>query len=148
MMDLSNHLAPAPRPAKTPRKSPKQVVRKVRPKSKNVARQREEGPRKYGSRERRRWIKAQPCVGCGLVGYSVNAHVAPKIEAGGVGRKADAKWIAPLCEYFNIVGVLTGCHLAYDNHKPPFDTEAGRQKIKDAAAEIAQAWQLVAGGGR
>lgn len=64
----------------------------------NEARRTREWVRTYGSKERVEWVKAQPCV----VPYchhfpSENAHVGPKGK--GVGRKADADQIAPLCHY-------------------------------------------------
>lgn len=56
-----------------------------------------EWARAYGSRARVQWIAAQPClVGsdwCGRHARRENAHVA----TGGMGRKADAELIVPLC---------------------------------------------------
>lgn len=53
--------------------------------------------RAFGGSERTEWIKAQPCVVRYCHRPSENAHVAPKSEAGGAGRKADARWIVPMC---------------------------------------------------
>lgn len=53
--------------------------------------------RKYGSKARVEFVRSLPCAACGVVGYSENAHVPPKSEAGGTGRKADYRFIAPLC---------------------------------------------------
>lgn len=53
---------------------------------------REKWLRAYGSVERVRWIHERPCIVCGRK-PSENAHV----RSGGMGRKADAKWIVPLC---------------------------------------------------
>ncbi len=47
--------------------------------------------RAYGSQERAKWIARHPSVVSGRT-PCVNAHV----RTGGVGRKADAKWIVPL----------------------------------------------------
>jgi hypothetical protein len=47
--------------------------------------------RAYGSSERVMWIIRHPSVVSGR-GPCVNAHV----RTGGVGRKADAKWIIPI----------------------------------------------------
>jgi hypothetical protein len=48
--------------------------------------------RAYGGERRVRWIQAQPCILCGASPCE-NAHV----KGGGAGRKADARWIVPLC---------------------------------------------------
>lgn len=48
--------------------------------------------RAYGSADRVAWFRAQPCLVCGAL-PSENAHV----RSGGMGRKADARWIVPLC---------------------------------------------------
>lgn len=49
----------------------------------------------YGSKARVAWVKALPCAACGYAGPVLreNAHT----KTGGVGRKADARWVAPLC---------------------------------------------------
>ena len=52
--------------------------------------------RAYHSEERVEFVNAMPCCACGVIGYTENAHVPPKGEAG-TGYKADAKWIVPLC---------------------------------------------------
>lgn len=46
----------------------------------------------YGSRERVAWIKSLPCMECGGTPCE-NAH----ITTGGMGRKAGADTIVPLC---------------------------------------------------
>lgn len=99
----------------------------------------------YGSKARVEWVKRQPCVACGVVGYSENAHVAPKGEAG-TGYKADAKWIVPLCAGWGSMrymerGYYCGCHTLYDDYPwifvrkfPDFDAEK-------ACAETARQWE-------
>lgn len=53
--------------------------------------------RQYGSEARVEAIKGMPCTVPGCANRpSENAHVAPKAERG-MGYKADARWIAPLC---------------------------------------------------
>lgn len=52
---------------------------------------RKEFQRVYGGSARCGWIAAQPSVASGR-GPCVNAHV----RTGGIGRKADARWIVPL----------------------------------------------------
>lgn len=72
-------------------------ARKKYVKRRNVKRYRENQLRAFGGSERTEWIKAQPCVVRYCHRPSENAHVAPKSEAGGTSRKADAKWIVPMC---------------------------------------------------
>ncbi len=83
--------------------------------------------RVYGSKERVEWVKSLPCVGCGI-GPSVNAHTV----GGGTSRKADAETIAPLCHW---------CHLKYDQHRAPFDTEASRALMIVAAVRTDLLWR-------
>lgn len=66
---------------------------------KDPAKQQREFERVYGSQERVDWVKAQRCCACHADTGCDNAHVPPKSDAGGTSRKADAKWIAPLCQY-------------------------------------------------
>lgn len=50
----------------------------------------------YGSRDRVRWIKSLPCIAAAhpyCAGPIENAH----IKGDGMGRKADAAYIVPLC---------------------------------------------------
>jgi hypothetical protein len=51
-----------------------------------------EWKRVYGSEERVLWVRRQPCVFC-HEGPCDNAH----ITNGGLGRKADYKYIVPAC---------------------------------------------------
>lgn len=66
---------------------------RIRPKKRSPS----EFARIYGSKARVAWVKAQPCIaahfGCG--GAIQNAHIV----TGGMGRKADARWIVPLCGF-------------------------------------------------
>jgi hypothetical protein len=59
--------------------------------------------RSYGSVERVEWVKQQGCVVCGRI-PSENAHT----ETGGVGRKADADTIAPLCKKHHFILHMEG----------------------------------------
>lgn len=65
--------------------------RKPLPK-KNAARAQQAFGRAYGSEDRVKWMRSQPCVVCGGRPCE-NAHV----KNGGMGRKADARFIVPLC---------------------------------------------------
>lgn len=76
-----------PLQAKTPMKRAKTPL-----KPRNPARRAHNHARAYGPEDRIQWVKAQPCLVCGTV-PSENAHV----RSGGMGRKADAKHIVPLC---------------------------------------------------
>ena len=58
----------------------------------NPARKAKAFARAYGGAERVRWIQSQPCILCSQSPCE-NAHVT----GGGAGRKADARWIVPLC---------------------------------------------------
>lgn len=66
---------------KTPRKAIKRKPRTV-----------SEYRRIYGSPARVKWVKKLPCLVCSR-GPCQNAHVT----TGGTGRKADARFIVPLC---------------------------------------------------
>jgi hypothetical protein len=82
--------APLKRHARlAPGRGPRRVVRV---KAVNAARRSSERARAYGSPERRAWVKALPCLVCISI-PSENAHVV----TGGMGRKADAASIVPLC---------------------------------------------------
>ncbi len=119
---------------KPPRSKPK--ARKPVRKS-NAARKRREFARAYHSAERVEWVKALPCVACGVVGFSENAHVA----SGGAGRKADASQIVPLCSHDTPYGSY-GCHRSLHNlgHKT---FELRKDVDLDAAAENTERlWQL------
>ncbi len=67
--------------------------RSAKPKARNAKRRAAEWLRAYGSEERVAWIQSQPSVVSGK-GPCVAAHV----KTGGMGRKADARWIVPLTD--------------------------------------------------
>ena len=68
------------------------LTRRTPVKKRNAKRKASEWARAYGSKERVAWVARQPCAICG---YCVceNAHTT----TGGMGRKADADHIVPLC---------------------------------------------------
>jgi hypothetical protein len=88
--------------------------------------------RAYGSKARVEFVKSLPCAACGVVGYSENAHLPPKGEAG-TGYKADSRFIAPMCGLHptrSIPEGVPGCHEMYDEDRswfrgmfPDFDAE-------------------------
>lgn len=95
-------------------------------KGKNPARRASELLRCYGPPERRAWLKAQPCLMCG--GSPVDqAHV----RGDGAGRKSDYTNLVPLCRRD---------HMAYDQHRPPFDDPVTRDYVKLAAEKYQQRW--------
>lgn len=111
-------------------------------------------PRKKSERERiygppgfLDWIHEQPCIACGVAGFSEVAH----IRTGGTGRKDDWVRTVPLCGPHFIPGTLwipphhyAGCHWTLDNQglaslehatiRIPIDLEKH-------AAEIRSRWQ-------
>lgn len=85
------HRKRAPRPSQKPIAKRKPVV-KI-----NRRRRKSEFARSYGSRARVAWVKGLPCLvrregNC--AGTIDNAHT----KTGGMGRKADASTIVPLCQ--------------------------------------------------
>jgi hypothetical protein len=82
--------------------------KKKRVKARNVARHESEWIRAYGSEERVTWVNAQPCLvkSDECAGKMENAH----IKTAGIGMKADAEFIVPLCRHhhrgeLHIIGV-------------------------------------------
>jgi hypothetical protein len=97
----------------------------------NAERRDREFQRCYGSAERVAFVQGLSCVGCGRTPCE-NAHSV----TGGMGRKADAETIVPLCH---------DCHTRYDQHRTPFDVPECRELVKAAAAEVARRWQRMGG---
>ena len=99
---------PKPRKARKPKRAFSSIKRpsfaasvkaaKTRKKKRPAKEQRAKFEREYGGEEYLAFIHAQPCAACRLVGYTEAAHTA----TGGMGRKADAETLAPLCRW---------CHL-------------------------------------
>lgn len=92
--------------------------------------------RVYGPPVRRAFVTALPCVYCVAIspifalvgGKRHQAHV----ETGGMGRKADANKIVPLC---------ASHHRRYDEHQFPFDSDETREWVKAQAPVIEALWQ-------
>lgn len=106
------------------------IKRKPRPKSETL--------RIYGSPTRREWIKTLPCSACGVVGYSVGAHV---LGNGGMSRKAAADTQAPLCRNRGWVVAIIGCHALYDDYPWIFKQQFPDFNAEDAAADTERKWQ-------
>lgn len=121
---------------------------------------RDEFDRVYGGKERLEWVRSQPCCVCARNDGCENHHV----RSGGTGRKADARWIVPLCawchrRYHNIgkLSLLQWANRENDGlrvyHRTPPDLleQSGRTRPhvavvryytwEDAAAAIDRAWR-------
>lgn len=79
-------------------------------------------------------MREQPCAACGRLWHSENAHVVKGNK--GMGYKADAKYIAPLC---GSVGV--GCHRLFDLYRADFDKLFPDFDPVVEAAKLENAWQ-------
>lgn len=71
------------------------IKRRTRPKAVNRKRKASNFVRAYGSRLRVEWVKGLPCVVPSAIhgGEIENAHT----QNGGAGRKADARYVVPMC---------------------------------------------------
>lgn len=116
------------------RKRPIKKSGRVKPKKRSAS----EFARIYGSKKRVVWVKSLPCavwIAVELFGIEtrcegpvVNAHTV----TGGMGRKADAKTIAPLCHAH---------HVDYDHYRGLFEDDRARRLIQMHAAQIDARWQ-------
>lgn len=100
------------------------MTRKHRPKA--------ETQRIYGDEDRREWVKSLPCCVCGRTPCD-NAHT-PHPSAG-MGRKADASAIVPLCSG------PAGCHA--ELHRVGIKTFGRRHNVDlvRCAERIAATWR-------
>lgn len=114
-------------------------IRRTKPKKRK--RSAKDFKRIYGSKARVEWVKSLPCAACGVEGYSENAHVAGE---SGVGYKADAEFIAPLCGVRPFPGMpecdWLGCHRLFDCHRWNFDKSFPDFDADDAARSTNEAW--------
>lgn len=103
---------------------------RIRPKKRTAG----EFSRIYGSKARVQWVKSQPCLVCGF-GPCENAHVV----SGGMGRKADANTIVPLCRDHH-----------WQSHHYGWDVMANRWGREDfrlrLAADVQTRWERYAEG--
>lgn len=117
-LDISQHCAPHPKPPVVEKPSPRAATRTAPPRKRRprtAAEQRAKFDREYGGEAHLDFVQRLPCCACGVVGYSVAAHVGNR--GAGTGRKADASQLAPLCcdhwKPRRLTGVLyrrEGCH--------------------------------------
>lgn len=79
-----------------------------RSKPRKRSRKKSERERIYGPPGYVEWIHEQPCIACGVVGFSEVAHV----KSGGMGRKSDWTDTVPLCGYRGTsrIDYTLGCH--------------------------------------
>jgi hypothetical protein len=129
---------PVPKKPRRPR-SRQPLKRGGRIRARNQKRHSREWRRAYGSVERVEFVKGLPCVACGIVGYSDNAHV----ESGGTARKADADKIAPLCGRAVEEAFLdrVGCHTAFHALGREWIEARYSLDLQQCAAETEAAWQ-------
>lgn len=111
-----------------PRKTP--LARGGRIKPRNAKRHSANWLRAYGSAERVQWVKSLPCLVCGAT-PSENAHV----YTGGMGRKADAAKIVPLCLIHHAEQHAYGNRTIEDDYWLDLRAEAAR---------IEAMWRMVA----
>lgn len=123
------------------------IARRKAPKKANRKRKAREFERAYHSKERVLFVRGLPCCACKVTGYSENAHVPPKCEAG-VGYKADAKWIVPLCgrrrwrdSISGTFGDYPGCHGRLHGKGRAFLESKWGIDLTRLAAETEAAWQ-------
>lgn len=104
------------------------VVPRARIKPVNPQRKAKEWRRAFGSVERVNFVAGRPCVACEYGRNCENHH----IQNGGKSRKADARFIVPLCWV---------CHREYhDIGRPAFEAYY-EIDLDVCAAETEAAWQ-------
>lgn len=98
--------------------------------------------RTHHSVERAAFVQSLPCCGCGVIGYSENAHVGN--EGAGKGRKANYDQIAPLCSPRSrpsqVPPLRGGCHaLSHRIGQQTFE-EIQSVNLAECMAETQRAW--------
>lgn len=95
----------------------------------------------YGSRERVRWVKSEPCIAtlggkmAACYGPIDNAHVT-RDDQGGTGRKSGYRCIAPCCRrHHNILHVM-GARFFEENYAVSLEAQAMQTEAR---------WQLHCG---
>lgn len=90
----------------------------------------------YHSVGRVAWVKTLPCAAC--LAFGELAGCAGRIENAHVGGNDGASRKGP---YWEIAPLGRAHHRRFDEYKPPFDTEAARAAMLDAAAQTEAAWR-------
>ena len=93
---------PVPKPTRRP-KAPRDLVRKTALAKSNPERRAERFETQYGGSEYVEYLHSLGCAICGVTGWTEAAHT----ETGGMGMKAPANTLVPLCG--DRTGT-TGCH--------------------------------------
>jgi hypothetical protein len=128
------------------RKRPKRANLKPRKpvKRRNPAHRAANHERAYG--EKAAWIRGFPCVGCGIGGPIEAAHTT----TGGMGRKADASTLVPLCgphvlPPYSLYRFVESCHR--ELHRVGIKTFEARHEVnlKALAAKYEAEWQTHTG---
>lgn len=115
--------------------APKKKIRK-KPRS------RKETLRIYGPPGRLEFVKSLPCAACGVVGYSVNAHL---LGNAGLSRKGHYKTIGPLCGIRFGTPTIIGCHITYDRYRSVFDAAYPHFDPEKVARETESRWSAYIG---
>lgn len=107
-----------------------------RPKARNAKRKAKEFARAYGGGERVTFVRALPCLVCGRASTAPceNAHIV----TGGMGRKADAALIVPLCSPHH--------QSLHARGRAPFEDRYGVD-LGAAAVETEAKWQAYCAAG-
>lgn len=93
----------------------------------------------YGSPSRVKFVKSLPCCACGVVGWSVNAHLTP-IGEKGTGYKGHHRFIAPLCNRRGWFWPIRSCHILYDDYPSEFQVSYPDFDPEKASAETQRLW--------
>jgi hypothetical protein len=115
---------------------------RIKPKQRRAS----ERKRIYGSADRIRWLKSEPCAVCGMMGpgFCEVAHV----KNGGMGKKADARYTIPLCPPHSVwdgsataAPIRKGCHRAlHEMGAKSFEAKHGVDLLA-LADEYERKWQ-------
>jgi hypothetical protein len=129
--------SPHPKPEKRV-KPPREQKPRKRPPEKNPARKAHRLITDFGGPEYNELLRSLPCAVCGVVGFSVAAH----LTARGAGGKAQDT--VPLCRTrFDLVsGVMKlGCHEKYDARDKT--VRAFEERLRWLAKGLWWAWQAI-----
>ena len=119
----------SPMPPRTkPMKRSGPLSRYAKINAQNRKRRAAEWARAYDSAERVAFVKGLRCAACGSIAGSENAHIV----SGGMGRKADASLVIPLCPPCHREQHAIGEH----TFSARYDLDYAR-----AAAETQAAWE-------
>lgn len=107
------------------------------PKRKNAKRAKSEFARAYGSAERVEWVKAQECVVRGVIGHGGTIENVHTMTGGG-SRKADARFIVPMCKEHHRELHTFGKQTFEFKYLVPLDDRAARTELAWRESENAK----------